>query len=153
MNKKKNSLPFDKSGGVITVQRRMLACDNYLSLTPQSKVLMMLMQIHWNNFKPVDYGVREAALKIPCAFDTARKAFNQLQKQGFIKMIDHSVFSSRVDSKSRTWRLTWLPFNSKKPTNDWGMWGNKINSTDLKTMPLESHRPKNDASGGIKRTH
>jgi hypothetical protein len=116
---KSNKLPFDKSGGVVVLQRRMLESKAYLSLSPQSKTLMILMQIHWNNFNPVDYGVREASKKIPCAFGTARKAFDELQKKGFIQMMEHSIFSTRIESKSRTWRLSWLPFGSKAPTNCW----------------------------------
>ncbi len=80
---------------------------------------MTLMHRHWDNYKPVDYGIREACKKIPCAFNTAMKAFNELQDKGFIVMVEHSVFSSRVESKARTWRLTWLPFKGEAPTNDW----------------------------------
>lgn len=81
--------------------------------------------MHWNNYKPVDYGVREALKKIPCAFGTARKAFKELQDRGFIELVDHSIFSSRVESKTRTWRLTWLPYDSKEPTNEWEKWTNE----------------------------
>ena len=80
---------------------------------------MILMQIHWHNYKAVDYGIREASKKVPCAYNTARKAFDELIKKGFIEMVEPSIFSSRTESKTRTWRLTWLPFNSIKPTNDW----------------------------------
>ncbi len=156
-NRKKQSLPFDKAGGVIAIQKRMFSNKNYLLLSAQSKVLMMLMQTHWRNEKPVDYGVREASKNIPCAFDTARKSFNQLQDSGFIEMIDPSIFCSRTESKSRTWRLTWMPFNFEKPTNDWEKQG-KVkydvrNLTDLKMIPLEGHRPKYDASGNSVNSH
>ena len=127
---KSNKLPFDQRGGRITIQRRLLESESYLSLSPQAKVLMTLLQMHWDNFKPVDYGVREAAKKTPCAFNTAITAFNQLQDRGFIELIDHSVFSSTVGSKSRSWRLTWLPFKSQSPTNDWEKWTNEINVSD-----------------------
>ena len=119
MSKKKKSLPFDVRGGRQTIQGVLLDSICYLSLSAQSKVLMTLLQRHWNNFKPVDYGVREAGKKIPCSPNTASKSFNQLQEKGFIVMIDHSIFSSRTDSKSRTWRLTWMPYQNKKATNEW----------------------------------
>ncbi|MDX1490334.1 MAG: hypothetical protein R3332_03550 [Pseudohongiellaceae bacterium] len=92
---------------------------NWQSLSPASVKLMSLMHVHWRPAKPVDYGVREAMDKIGCAKLTARKAFQELQDKGFIVMVDESLFSSRSQSRTRTWRLTWLPFKDLAPTNDW----------------------------------
>ena len=124
-SRKKNALPFDQRGGRIVMQRILLDSEVYMMLSAQAKVLLMLMHVHWNNNEPVAYGVREALKKIPCAFGTARKAFNELQDKGFIELVDHSVFSSRTECKSRTWRLTWLPFKAEPPTNDWEKWTNE----------------------------
>ncbi len=155
-----NKLPFDQRGGRITIQRKLLDSEPYISLSPQAKVLMTLLQMHWDNFKPIGYGVREAAKKIPCSKSTTMKAFKQLQEQGFIEMIEHSVFSSRTESKSRTWRLTWLPFKGEKPTNEWekvtrdeDLNFNVCNSTVPNTIPLERYRTKNDTSGNEKSNH
>ncbi|MGB1428682.1 MAG: hypothetical protein ACPG62_10295 [Cycloclasticus sp.] len=122
MGKNKSSLPFDTRGGVISRCRLFLESNNHQSLSPQAKVLLSLMQLHWRNDKPVDYGVREAQGKIPCGRKMAMKAFDELQKRGFIIKVDESLFNSRTGSKSRTWRLTWLPFKDKKPTNEWEKW-------------------------------
>jgi len=116
---KKKSLPFDKRGGSIVINRRMMASPAYKELKPQAKVLMMLMQEQWRNDKPVSYGVREAAEKIPCDVKTARKGFVMLKDQGFITCVDESLFNSRTGSKARDWRLTWMPYMDKSPTNDW----------------------------------
>jgi len=116
---KKQALPFDKHGGVIAIQRKLIESNAYRSLTVHAKSLIPALQIHWRNDKPVAYGIREAMTSIPCAFNTARKAFDQLAEKGFIVMIDESVFNSRVSSKTRTWRLTWLPYDWCEPTNDW----------------------------------
>jgi len=103
----------------------MLKSMAYASLSPQSKALLTLMQLHWDNDKPVDYGVREALKNIPCAFGTARKAFSQLQDRGFIVKMDESEFNSRTGSKARSWRLTYMPYTSKAPTNEWENWVDK----------------------------
>ena len=116
---KKQSLPFDKHGGVIVIQRKLIESNAYQALTVHAKALIPALQLHWRNEEPVAYGIREAMKTIPCAFNTARNAFNQLEKKGFIVKVDESIFNSRSGSKTRTWRLTWLPFNSRKPTNDW----------------------------------
>jgi hypothetical protein len=132
MARKKQSLPFDKQqGGVIAIQRRLLESVAYLTLSPQAKALITLLQVHWRNDKPVAYGVREAMAKIPCSKLKARETFTELSEKGFIEMIDEAWFDSRTGSKSRTWRLTWLPWYGKAPTNEW----EKNSSTGLKTNP------------------
>lgn len=125
---KEPKLNYDKRGGVIVISREMLNSERYQDLPAQAKVLMILLHIHWRNTKPVDYGVREAAARIPCAKPTAQKAFKALEKGGFIVKIDESLFHSRTMSKSRTWRLTWMPYRDKNPTHDW----EKIESTGSK---------------------
>ena len=117
--KKARRLPFDKRGGIIVCRRDIYASPAWLGLSPAAVKLMVLLHTHWRNDKAVDYGVREAMDKIGCAKGTARRAFEELQRAGFIEMVDESMFSSRTQSKARTWRLTWLPFKNQLPTNDW----------------------------------
>ena len=116
---KKQALPFDKCGGVLVIQRKLIESNAYQVLTVHAKALIPALQVHWRNDVPVAYGIREAMRTIPCAFNTARKAFEQLEQMGFIVKVDESVFNSRTGSKARTWRLTWLPFEWREPTNDW----------------------------------
>lgn len=119
MARKKHRLPFDKRGGVVTCRRDIYTSPAWLALSPVATKLMALLHVHWRNDKAVDYGVREAMEKIGCAKGTARRAFEELQNAGFIEMVDESMFSSRTQSKARTWRLTWLPFKDRLPTNEW----------------------------------
>ena len=121
----KTKIPFETRGGVCVLARQMLNHENYLTLSAQAKVLILLMHEQWRDEKEVDYGIREASEKIPCAMNTAAKALNLLRRRGFIRLVDESMFSSRTNSKSRTWRLTWMPWLSRKPTNDWEEWGNE----------------------------
>ena len=118
-SKIKNPLPFDIRGGRIANCGHFFKSQQYLGLSAQAKVLITLMQIHWRNYEPVGYGIREAMKKIPCAKGTAQRAFKELEEKGFIEKIDESLFNSRSMSKSRTWRLTWLPYKGKPPTHDW----------------------------------
>lgn len=120
----KHSLPYDRRGGVFLVCGALYKSANYLTLSATSRALMPLLQIHWKNNKLVDYGVREAAQKLCCSEKTARKAFNELEERGFIVCEEYAYFNSKLGSKSRSWRLTWLPFDYSKPTNDWENWSN-----------------------------
>ena len=120
MARNKTPLPFDRAGGAITIQRRLIASPAYLNLTPQAKALMMLMQRHWTAANPVGFGIRQAMREIPCSDKIAMRAFKELRAVGFIVLEDESLFCSRTHSKTRTWRLTWLPcWRNRAPTNDW----------------------------------
>lgn len=135
MSRKKNQMPFDKAGGVVAIQRRLLSSDAYLKLTPQAKVLMMLLQRHWTPAGPIGFGVRQAQDEIPCSRTLALRVFDELVQAGFIRMVDESLFCSRTHSKTRTWRLTWLPcWNHRPPTNEWDVSRLSI-STGPKMLP------------------
>ncbi|WP_150050054.1 GntR family transcriptional regulator [Methylomonas rhizoryzae] len=122
MAKKKPKLGYDQRGGVLAVSRAMRESFTYESMPPAAKVLMDLLQLQWRNDRHVAYGVREAAKKIGCKPDTASKAFNILRERGFIVCADEALFNSKGGSKTREWRLTWMPFEWKNPTHDWEKW-------------------------------
>ncbi len=120
MANNKSKLLFDREGGTVAIQRRLLASKGYLNLTPYAKVLMTLIHRHWTPAGPVGFGVRQAEREIPCSRRIAMRAFNELEKSGFIVKEDESLFCSRTKSKTRTWRLTWMPcWGNRAPTNDW----------------------------------
>ena len=122
MAKKKPRLGYDQRGGVMAVSREMRESTVYESMPSTAKVLMDLLHMQWRNEKPVAYGVREAAQKIGCTKDTAAKAFKVLLDRGFIVCFEQSSFNSKTGSKTRDWRLTWMPFDYKNPTHNWEKW-------------------------------
>jgi len=122
MARKKPKLGYDQRGGVLAVSRAMRESFVYESMPPTAKVLMDLLQLQWRNDRPVAYGVREAAKKIGCKPDTACKAFKILRERGFIVCANESMFNSKTGSKTREWRLTWMPFDYGNPTHDWEKW-------------------------------
>lgn len=121
-DRKKPKLGYDRRGGVLVVSRAMRESPVYETMPANAKVLMDLLQLQWRNDRPVAYGVREAAKKIGCKPETAGKAFKILQEHGFIVCANESLFNSRTGSKTRDWRLTWMPFMNKDPTHDWEKW-------------------------------
>ncbi|MDR2880772.1 MAG: hypothetical protein LBV29_02575 [Azoarcus sp.] len=136
----------------------MIESPAFLELPAQAKALIPLLQIHWRPDKPVDYGVEEARKKIPCDKRTARKAFDRLAADGFVDKVDESFFSSRTGSKTRTWRLNWMPWLDKRPTDEWvRKWEQKNESTGgimhPVTHPQGAKIPRSkigDASRGCK---
>jgi hypothetical protein len=129
MAKKKQKLTYDQRGGVIVDSRAMRESYVYESMPATAKVLMDLLHLQWRNDRPVGYGVREAANKIGCTANTASKAFIVLLERGFIVCHAQSFFSSKTGSKTREWRLTWMPFECRNPTHDWEKWQPENKST------------------------
>ena len=116
MSKQKTKLPFDKNGGVIMINKRLLDSEVFLTMPPQANKLFLLLHAQWRPHKPVDYGVREAAAKIGCAQNTAARAFHSLEERGFIICENESVFHSKNGSRAREWRLTWMPYTWERYT-------------------------------------
>jgi hypothetical protein len=120
MARNRPKLPFDSKGGTVVIQRRLLASGTYLQLTPYAKALVHLLQRHWTPGGPIGFGIRQAEREIPCSNKIAMRAFKELENAGFIVRVDESLFCSRTGSKTRTWRLTWMPcWRNMPPTNDW----------------------------------
>ena len=118
----KQRLPFDSDGGAVVFPKKLFESVAYCDLTPAAKCLIPLLQTFWRNERPVALGVREAALKIGCTPTTAGKALKMLQSHGFIVCANESLFNSKTGSKTREWRLTWMPFNGSNPTREWAAW-------------------------------
>jgi hypothetical protein len=59
---------------------------------------------------------------LDCGKDTAAKAFKVLVDRGFIVCFEQSAFNTKTGSKTRDWRLTWMPFDFKDPTHNWEKW-------------------------------
>jgi len=114
---------FDKRGNkVITINKRMMQSRNYLTLSSAARSLMIMMHTHWQPNKYTDYGVREAAENLGSSQRTAMRVFDELQTRGFIVCMITSSFSSRTNSKTRSWNLTWLPYIKGDPTHEWEEW-------------------------------
>ena len=128
MPKKKTKLSFGK-GSIIAIKKRLVDSEAFLTMHPTANKLFLLLQSQWRHDRPVGYGVREAAKKIGCAHNTAAKAFQELEKRGFIIREEESFFNSRNGSRAREWRLTWMPYTwggyAKPPSNEWEKWKDK----------------------------
>ena len=59
---------------------------------------------------------RDAAKRLHVHPDTARKAFYVLESRGFIKLISGALWQARI---ARKWRLTFLSYRGREPTDEW----------------------------------
>jgi hypothetical protein len=117
--KKRDALPFDKAGGVVVIQRRLIKSAAFREMSLAARCLLPLLQSQWRNDRAIGYGTREAAAELDCSHRVAMQALRELHERGFIRLEDESMFNSRTGSRARSWVLTWLPFMGKPPTNEW----------------------------------
>ena len=107
---------FKEPGGVIVQPIAMLESLAYQYLSPKSVKLLSLMQRHWQQNKPIDYGISQTTRVLKCSRSTASALFNELVELGFIAVVVEADFYA---NKARSWRLTCRPFLNKEPTHDW----------------------------------
>ena len=113
-------------GGVIGFPRAVLRSEAFDDLSSHSKALMLILQDVWKppHEPTVHYSVRRVAKKLRVSMATASRVLKELRTHGFIRCIDESDWSN---GQARTYRLTWLEFNGREPSNDWAEWRGKNN--------------------------
>ena len=116
----KKAKSYVHPGGVIGFPRCVLRSSAYRDLNTNARALMLELQDVWRPHEPgLHYSVRRAAEALGIAIGTAGNAFSELADHGFIKCVCESDW---FNGKAREWRLTWLSYNGKEPSNDWMVW-------------------------------
>jgi hypothetical protein len=89
---------------------------------------------------------RDAAAGIGVSKRTAGKLFDELEAHGFIVPIAKGYFTVKHGPATK-WRLTWVPWASRGPTNEWRAWKPEENSraqllheTGAKITPITTAR-------------
>ncbi len=116
---------FGRSGDTkyFPVYLSILESDAYKSLRPIEKCLLEEFRIV--NFKTrangrLNLSVEVAAKRLGIAKNTVMPAFHVLEERGFIRCTVGEVYQERL---ARLWRITFLPWNGREPTDEWRNWG------------------------------
>lgn len=108
---------IDRTRQFHIVYRDWFESDAYRSLNcVQRSLLHELHALYLPSRNDVFLSTRRAAKRLHVNADTARKAFHVLENRGFIKLINGHLWQQR---KARTWRLTFMSYNNREPTDDW----------------------------------
>jgi hypothetical protein len=91
---------------------KILKSNAYRSLSPNARALLMELVMLYNgsNNGSIYLSVQDAAHRMGVAdHHAASRAFDELQKMGFIEMTREAYFAIKAShlSRARTWRLTW----------------------------------------------
>ena len=98
----------------VRLDYRLLSSNAYRSLNPNCRALLVELSMLYNgsNNGSLYLSVRDATHRMGLA-DTsaASRAFDELQKMGFIKVAQMAHFRIKAaeGSRARCWQLTWLP--------------------------------------------
>jgi hypothetical protein len=119
MSKKKpNHAAFKHHGAFVGLPRRVFQSSEYKGLTLKARCLLdELQNIHRPNRNGrLVLSVERATERMGVSYNTARAAFNELEKAGFIKQTLDYIY---MKGQAREWRLTYEPCNGREPTDDW----------------------------------
>ena len=64
----------------------------------------------------IGFSLSRAMDRLNCSKGTAKAAFDELKKAGFIKMNESYIWEN---GKARVWVLTFQPLDGREPTDEW----------------------------------
>lgn len=117
----RNENPTDRFA---RLPHRILTSEAYRSLDPVARSLLteLTMIESGKNNGSLWLSVKDATDRLGLAdARPAIRAFEDLQDRGFARKTKDAHFCVKAaeTSRARCWRLTWLAFDNKPPSNDW----------------------------------
>jgi hypothetical protein len=112
-----------KKSRFVIFHHEILTSPAFMSLSCQAVRVLILLKMRFNgsNNGDISLSCREIARLGNMALNTAKRAFNELEEKGFIKL---AVLGSIITCKSSTWLLTTDKNNTEtKSTDEWRNWG------------------------------
>ncbi len=94
----------------------VLNSDEYKSLSLSEKVVMQAMQMQHRPHKYTSYGRKQASGVTGLDVKTITKVFNSLLEKRWLVI---TQAYNHLEGKTRTYELTWVSYNGKKPRDLW----------------------------------
>ncbi len=104
----------------VMLRHDMMESPAWLSLSCNAKCVWLEIRHRFkgDNNGNIPLSCREAAQLNKISKVTAKRAFDELEEKGFIKVALYSTFTNKQKT-SRRWIMTHEPFNERPPTNEW----------------------------------
>lgn len=109
---------YKHKGGITCLPNDVIKSPAYKALSAKARCLLLEMQHLWRpqiNGRIV-FSNKMAQERLNCAENTARDAFRELEKTGFIERI---LEGNWLKGNAREWRLTYQSYKGREPTNEW----------------------------------
>lgn len=117
---KKHLQHYYKRGQSFPIYYDVWDSKAFRNLTPKARCLLFELQKaefpNRNGF--VGMSEKRAAKLLGCVENTASKAFEELQEQGFIELC---LDGDYTQGKASEWRITYIQHQGREPTNEWKM--------------------------------
>ena len=149
MAKRKSFAPlYRRQGGFIVKHREWLESSAYRDLSLTARCLLdeflLVHQRAPNQNGRLGLSVEKAAPRLGICENTAGPAFHELLAHGFIALGNEAVW---VAGKAREYRLTFLPYNGREPTDEWRDWtpDDPVVPVRCKARQQQNHTAKSEA--------
>ena len=93
--------------------RATMETPAWRALTPYARLLYPWLKLEWhgpknNNNRHIRLSVKQAAKRLGCSTETARKAFHDLQRKGFVVVTHCAVLGTAGEARGHEYELTEL---------------------------------------------
>jgi len=118
MGKKQSKLGYMRQGQFFKIYHQMFESDAYRALSPVARCLLQELHSFYlpGKREEVFLSTRDGAKRIHAHPDTVGRAFHDLERLGFIVLVQGSLWQQKL---SRKWRLTFEPYRGREPTDEW----------------------------------
>jgi len=128
--RKKNILPNGRreKEPFIYLSKAQVDSPSWMDVMPIGRCILieMLKRYNGQNNGDISLSYREAQHVGKCGADTARRALDELQTHGWIRLHNKGAYQNKHAS---TWILTIRPYNNQPATNDWRKWTPEKNAS------------------------
>lgn len=119
--KGRNEPPSDRFA---RLPHSLLKSEAYRSLNAVARAVLveLIMLENGSNNGSLYLSTRDAADRLGMSDERpAMRAFADLVDRGFVRLTKDAHFCIKAadQSRARCWRLTWLPWDNRGPSNDW----------------------------------
>ena len=124
-----------RSNGFMQVHREIYDSPAYRSLSFICRAVLLHLLYHYipNLSEVIGMSNRRLAREIGINKDTAGRALRKLETVGLIRMVDESDW---YHGTARSYRLTFMTYQGKQPTDEWAAFQDEGPITGDKVTPI-----------------
>ena len=124
-----------RRNGFMQVHREIYDSPAYRSLSFIDRAVLLHLLYHYipDRSEVIGMSNRRLAREIGINKDTAGRALRKLESVGLIRMIDESDW---YRGTARSYRLTFMTYQGRQPTDDWAAFQNEGPTTADKVTPI-----------------
>lgn len=135
--KSRHKFEVQRPNGFMQFHREIYDSEAYRSLSFIERAVLLHLMYHYipDYREDIFMSNRRLAKEIGINKDTAGRALKRLDKVGLIEMVDESDW---YRGSARSYRLTFMTYRGRQPTDQWAAFQNEGPTTADKVTPITS---------------